>query len=107
MDLKSLTTPPSILYPLAGAAIGYLLGREEGKPTPGWAIVAGALGGALFNASSKIVDLKSQVAKGSGVSEFKGNVGGEAVAAVLGASDTKAAAPAQATTGPMVRRYIY
>jgi hypothetical protein len=103
---NSIFSPPSIFFPLLGAGIGYLFGKGEGENAPvnGWAILAGALGGALFNASSKIVDLKSNIAQASGASEFKGNVGGEAVSAMIGASDSHeppGSAPApHAVTGP-------
>jgi hypothetical protein len=110
---NSIFSPPSILFPLLGAGIGYLFGKGEGENAPvnGWAILAGALGGALFNASSKIVDLKSNIAEASGASEFKGNVGGEAVSAMLGASDSHTppgSAPApHAVTGPAFGIYAH
>ena len=93
---KTLLNPPSIVFPLVGAAAGYLLGKSDDGAN-GWAILAGALGGALFNASSKLVAQKSAAAQSSGASSFSGNVGGEAVSALLGTSD--AAAKQQVAAG--------
>lgn len=79
MDAKSLATPPSILFPVAGAIAGYLVSSKSA-----WGAVAGALAGALLNASAASVQTKLALAKASGKTEFQGSLAGELAASVIG-----------------------
>lgn len=84
-NTKSLLTPASPLYPLAGALLGYLL---SGKNL--WGAASGALAGALVNAGSNAMQTKLALAKASGKSEFQGSLVSELGQSLLG---SKAEAP--------------
>jgi hypothetical protein len=107
-DPKQLLSPPSVLFPLGAALAGYYLADKNA-----WGAVAGALAGALFNASAVIVDQKQQNAAKSGATSFEANYGAEAVSALIGVDSSKVfgsggkAAPANGASVTAGNMYLY
>ena len=79
MNTPAWLSPPSVVYPLAGGVLGYLM--SDKNP---WGAAAGVLFGALFNASAKSVAVESQSAQAQGAASFTANYGGEMISNLLG-----------------------
>jgi hypothetical protein len=79
---KPFTTPPSVLFPLGAAILGYFIAEKSL-----WGGFAGLLAGALFNEAAKNAALKVNIIHMQGGKEFSINYGGEALSAVIGTPD--------------------
>lgn len=97
-DPKSLMSPPSPVFPLAGALAGYFI---SGKSV--WGAATGLFAGALLNLSSKVVSMRAEAAKEKNLQAFEGNIGGEAIAALTGSRDAVEANKAVAGTSPSLK----
>jgi len=65
---SSLTAPPSIIFPVLGGTLGYLLSKSV------WGAAFGATAGALFNAASTAVALETKVAQTKGINLVDSNL---------------------------------
>lgn len=61
MDPKTLLRPPSLLFPVLGGGLGYLVSESP------WGAAVGVLAGALLNASAAALALESKLVEGSNV----------------------------------------
>lgn len=58
---SKLLSPPSIVFPLLGGALGYLVSKNV------WGAAFGATAGALYNAASTAVMLETKVAQSKNI----------------------------------------
>lgn len=61
MSTKSLFTPPSIVHPIAGAIVGYLISESP------WGAAAGAFVGALVNVAATAIQMENMIAASQGI----------------------------------------
>jgi len=74
----SILAAPSILYPIAGGLLGFLLASYSKESTGGekvWATAFGLTFGALYNASSTAVVLETKVAQAKNIELRDTNIG--------------------------------
>ena len=68
LNVSHITTPPSLLFPLAGALVGYLISESI------WGAAFGATAGALYNVSASAVQLEGTVASQQGIQLYDTNL---------------------------------
>jgi hypothetical protein len=68
LNVAHITTPPSLLFPLAGALVGYLVSDSI------WGAAFGATAGALYNVSASAVQLEGAVASQQGIQLYDTNL---------------------------------
>lgn len=68
LNVSNITTPPSLLFPLAGALVGYLISESL------WGMAFGATAGALYNVSASAVQLEGAVASQQGIQLYDTNM---------------------------------
>ncbi|MHB8107728.1 MAG: hypothetical protein ACYDH4_09940 [Candidatus Cryosericum sp.] len=62
MSTKSFFSPPSLLYPIGGAAVGYLVSNQSL-----WGAGLGAIAGALLNVATVALQMETMIASGQGI----------------------------------------
>lgn len=93
--------PPSPVYPIVGAALGYILTEGEKKP---FVMIAGALAGILVNVATRSIQLQAERAQASGENQFSSSLGTELLAATIGKKTADDAHAAEVASGPRLFR---